>query len=102
VLAAKHVDAPLARQLIRPELVVAAFVNALGELPPAPDTGSLRQDLILLLDDLLHELAELGDVIINLLGELRRSPDLAAVMEQRFLAARRRSALEVFQRHRER
>jgi AcrR family transcriptional regulator len=80
------------------DLVVAAFVNALGQVPAAPDTGSLRQDLLLLLDDLIRELAELGDVIVNLLGELRRNPDVAAVMEQRYLADRRRTALEVFQR----
>jgi AcrR family transcriptional regulator len=80
------------------ELVVAAFVNAVSEVPAAPDTGSLREDLIILLDDLLRELAELGDIVASLLGELRRNPDLAAAMDERYIAARRRSVLDVFER----
>jgi AcrR family transcriptional regulator len=80
------------------DLVVAAFVNAVRDIPAAPDTGSLREDLIILFDDLLRELAELGDIISSLVGELRRNPDLAAVMEESYLASRRRSVLDVFER----
>jgi AcrR family transcriptional regulator len=80
------------------ELVVAAFVNAVSDIPAVPDTGSLREDLIILFDDLLRELSDLGDVISSLVGELRRNPDLAAVMEESYLASRRRSVLDVFER----
>jgi AcrR family transcriptional regulator len=80
------------------DLVVAAFVNAIAAAPAPRDTGNLRDDLVLLLDGLLHELAELGDIIADLLGELRRNPDLAAVMGEQYIAARRQSVLDAFER----
>ncbi|GAA2414086.1 TetR/AcrR family transcriptional regulator [Nonomuraea africana] len=84
------------------ELVVAAFVNAVSGGPAVPDTGSLRGDLLALMDVLLDELDELGDVIAGLLGELRRNAELAAAMEQHYIGARRRSLLAVFERARAR
>ncbi|TMR92758.1 TetR/AcrR family transcriptional regulator [Nonomuraea basaltis] len=84
------------------ELVVAAFVNAVSRGPGDPDTGSVRGDLLALMDLLLDELAELGDVIVGLLGELGRNADLAAAMEEHYIGARRRSVLAVFERARAR
>ncbi|MER6945215.1 TetR-like C-terminal domain-containing protein [Nonomuraea sp. NPDC000554] len=80
------------------ELVVAAFANAATPAPDPPDTGSLRADLLALMDVLLGELARLGDVIARLVGVARHHPELAAAMERHYLAARRRATLEIFQR----
>lgn len=84
------------------ELVVAAFVNGVSAAPGVPDTGSVRDDLLALMDGLLEELTTLGDVIAGLLGELRRNADLAQAMEQHYISARRRAVLTVFERARAR
>ncbi|WP_283136338.1 TetR/AcrR family transcriptional regulator [Rhizohabitans arisaemae] len=80
------------------DLVVAAFTDAVSAVPEPPDTGSLRDDLIALLDDLLRELAHLGDVISGLVGELRRNPDLAAAMGEGYISTRRTMLTTVFER----
>jgi AcrR family transcriptional regulator len=84
------------------DLVVAAFAAAVSAAPESPDTGHLRDDLLALLDGLLHELAALGDVIAGLLGELRRNPVLATAMEEHFIASRREAVVSVFDRARAR
>jgi AcrR family transcriptional regulator len=84
------------------QLVVAAFVDTVSAAPEPPDTGNLRDDLLILLDELLTELAELGDIITGLLGERRHNPDLAAVLHETYIAARRRIAIAVFERARAR
>lgn len=80
------------------DLVVAAFVSAVTDVPAVPDTGGLRGDLLALMEVLLVELARLGDVITGLIGEFHRNPDLAAAVERHYIGPRRRSALEVFER----
>ncbi|MGP3964287.1 TetR/AcrR family transcriptional regulator [Nonomuraea sp. 3N208] len=84
------------------DLVVAAFAGAVSAGPEPPDTGRLRDDLLALLDGLLQELTELGDVIAGLLGELRRNPALATAMEENFIASRREAVVSVFERARAR
>ncbi|WP_170222820.1 TetR-like C-terminal domain-containing protein [Nonomuraea turkmeniaca] len=51
---------------------------------------------------IVHELAEFGDVIVGLLGELRRTPLLATAMEEHFIASRRAAVTSVFERARDR
>jgi AcrR family transcriptional regulator len=77
-------------------LVVAAFTDAVRDLPVSPDTGSLREDLMAVLDGLVTELSRLGDVVLGLIGELRRSPDLAAAMSTGFVKSRREAITGVF------
>jgi AcrR family transcriptional regulator len=84
------------------DLVVAAFAAAVADLPAPQDTGSLRNDLLALLDSLLDELADLGDVIAGLVGELRRNPELATAMQRGYISSRRQAALDVFTRARAR
>lgn len=84
------------------DLVVAAFAAAVADLPAPQDTGSLRTDLLALLDNLLGELANLGDLIAGLLGELRRNPELATAMHRGYISSRRQAAVEVFTRARAR
>ncbi|MFI6025381.1 TetR/AcrR family transcriptional regulator [Amycolatopsis magusensis] len=83
-------------------LVVAAFTQAVEHIPDPPDTGSLRDDLVAVLDGLMLELDRLGDVMIGLIGELRRSPELAEAMRTGFIAARREMMTLVFERGRRR
>jgi AcrR family transcriptional regulator len=84
------------------DLVVAAFASAVADAPEPQDRGSLREDLLALLDSLLDELAEIGDIITGLVGELRRNPELAAAMRSGYIDARRQAALDVFLRSRDR
>jgi AcrR family transcriptional regulator len=83
-------------------LVVAAFTHAIQNIPEPPDTGSLRDDLVILLDGLMTELDRLGDVVTGLIGELRRSPDLAEAMRTGFVATRRKMMTQVFEQARRR
>lgn len=83
-------------------LVVAAFTDAVRNLPTSPDTGSLRDDLVTLLDGIVVELNRLGDVITGLIGELRRSPDLATAMRTGFIKSRKAAITTVFDNARQR
>lgn len=82
----------------KPDLVAAAFVSAATIAAQPPDTGNLRDDLLALLDSLVHELSELGDVIADLIGELRRDSSLATVLRTNYIDVRARSIQEVFAR----
>jgi AcrR family transcriptional regulator len=83
-------------------LVVAAFTHAIQNIPVPPETGLLRDDLVVILDGLMTELHELGDVVTGLIGELRRSPELADAMRSGFIAARRDLIMGVFDQARQR
>lgn len=83
-------------------LVVAAFTHAVHEIPVPPDTGSLREDLLVILDGLITELDRLGDVVTSLIAEIRRSPDLADAMRTGFIATRREATMQIFDRARQR
>ncbi len=78
------------------KLVVAAVANAVPPAPAFQDTGSLRSDLITLLDGLRHQLTDLNQIMAGLIGELRRNPELATAMRDGFFDDRRRIAREVF------
>lgn len=79
-------------------LVVAAFEHAISDLPAEHDTGSLRGDMLGVIDDLLNEMARLADVMAGLVGEMRRNPELATALRGGFLHARRQMALDAFAR----
>jgi AcrR family transcriptional regulator len=71
----------------KPELVVAALEQL---APPAatalPDTGSLRADLVAVLDGMRAGLmAQDAAVVLGLLTAMRNEPRLADVVRQRFL-----------------
>jgi AcrR family transcriptional regulator len=84
------------------DLVVAAFVNAVPTVLEPPDTGSLREDLLTLLDSLRQELNSLGDVIAGLIGELRRNSELASALRTGYVDSRAQALQTVFERARAR
>jgi AcrR family transcriptional regulator len=65
-----------------------------------PDTGSLRGDLLALADDAIAVLANplVRSVIQSLVAEARRSPDLAAVLTERFRNPRREAGDKMLRR----
>ncbi|MDT0346925.1 TetR/AcrR family transcriptional regulator [Streptomyces litchfieldiae] len=83
-------------------LVVAAFVNAVSDLPAGRDTGSLRGDLLAFFHDLIAEMERLADVMAGLVGELRRNTELAAAMREGYIYARRQAVIDAFVRARDR
>lgn len=83
-------------------LVVAAFTEAAKAIPTRPDTGTLRGDLVAILDGLITELRSLGGVVTELVSEVQRNPELAEAMRGTFVRARRDAMAEVYAAARER
>jgi AcrR family transcriptional regulator len=72
-------------------LVAFAVVSELG-VDPAPDTGSLRKDLIAAVETLRRAFAgTLGQALAGLVSDMAHDPDLAQLIRDDVLAARRRS-----------
>ena len=65
-----------------------------------PDTGSLRGDLQAIADDAIAVLANplVRNVIRSLIAEAHRSPELAAVLTERFSTPRRRAGARMLRR----
>ena len=65
-----------------------------------PDTGSLAGDLLAIADDAIAVLANplIRSVIQSLIAEARRSPDLAAVLTERFINPRREAGAQMLRR----
>jgi len=65
-----------------------------------PDTGSLRGDLLALANDAIAVLANplIRSVVQSLVAEARRSPDLAAVLTERFVNPRRDAGAKMLRR----
>jgi AcrR family transcriptional regulator len=64
------------------------------------DTGTLRGDLLAVAEDAISVLANplIRSVVQSLMVEARRSPDLAAVLAERFINPRREAGAEMFRR----
>ncbi|HEY9390711.1 MAG TPA: TetR-like C-terminal domain-containing protein [Mycobacteriales bacterium] len=61
------------------ELVVSAVAGMGAGCPPAPDTGTVRGDLLVFLSAVLHApRGPLGAVATSVIGEMAHSPQLAA------------------------
>jgi AcrR family transcriptional regulator len=65
-----------------------------------PDTGSLAGDLQAIANDAIAVLTNplIPSVIRSLLAEARRSPDLAAVLTERFIRPRREAGAQMLRR----
>ncbi|MFB9533417.1 TetR/AcrR family transcriptional regulator [Nonomuraea roseola] len=88
------------RYASKAELAFAATVHDVDDLPPAPDTGSLRGDLLVIAHRVWRRMndpaaRQVGPAII---AELSRSPGLAARFQQGLLAAERQSYAAVLNR----
>lgn len=71
------------------DLVVAAVSHSLSRTVVAPDTGSLRGDLMQLAEFLIGQATALADTLTAILIEVRRNPHLSAVVEQLLLQKKR-------------
>lgn len=79
-------------------LVAYSVLSEMGD-NPAADTGSLRDDLEAAVGTLLHAFAgPLGQALAGLVADMAQDPELAEVMRQQVLAARRESMREAFAR----
>lgn len=71
------------------ELVLAAFIEGAGHPAKAPDTGTLRGDLLQLGKVLCQHARKQASTIRALLMEISRNPVLAEVMQRQFLDERK-------------
>lgn len=83
-------------------LVAAAFRATLADAPEPADHGSLPADLVEILTGLRVELDRYGDVIAGLVGELRRSPELAVAIREDYVTGRVQAVVRAVERARER
>ena len=79
------------------ELVLAAFIEGIQQDEVAPDTGTLRGDLVGLGDMICDHVREHAPAMRAVLGELSRIPALHVEL-QRFLAGRRTMIQHTLQR----
>jgi AcrR family transcriptional regulator len=82
------------------ELVTAAIAALVSEEIVVPDTGSTREDLLLLMREAveLYSGSLAGRLIPNLIGAMARKPELAEAIRDGFLAGRRAALREVLRR----
>lgn len=71
------------------ELVLAAFIKGIGDAAPAPNTGTLRGDLLALGLVVCEQSARHASTIGAVLPEITRSPALSAAMQHEFVDQRR-------------
>lgn len=77
------------------ELVLAAFIEGTRASEVAPCTGSLREDLLQIGTSVCRQVSEHGSTMRAVLGELARSPALAAAFHDEFVLRRKRVFAEV-------
>lgn len=84
----------------KPAVVVAALVQSNRLALPAPDTGSLRNDLIAVQRHQVERMnaPDARRVTAGLIADLADDPDLADTYVSQFLAPRRASVWQVLQR----
>jgi AcrR family transcriptional regulator len=83
-------------------LVAYAVVSEMGH-NPAGDTGALRGDLEAAVETLLNAFAgPLGQALAGLVADMAQDDELAQIIRQEVLAARRKSMREAFARARAR
>jgi AcrR family transcriptional regulator len=86
----------------RRQLVAYAVVSEMGARPAA-DTGTLRGDLEAAVQTLLRAFAgPLGRALPGLVADMAQDRELAAIIREEVLAARRKSMREAFDRARAR
>jgi AcrR family transcriptional regulator len=86
----------------KPELVADAIRERHAERVPMPDTGSLRGDLLALIEAQTGKLLDEVHLACGLVTQLRASEELAAVMREHVIAAERARYETLLERARER
>lgn len=79
-------------------LVVAAISHATNDLPAHADTGSVREDLLTVLEGLRLELERFGDVISGLVSGARHDPELANAFRENLVAHGRDGLIDILTR----
>ena len=81
-------------------LIVDAVDACRESASQAPDTGSVRGDLLVFVRGFMHHLrtSDAGRVMPALIAELSRSPELASAFRENFVAPRRAKVLEAVRR----
>jgi AcrR family transcriptional regulator len=78
--------------------LVSAAVSQCREDVPLIDTGSLRSDLVALLDHMISGMRENAHLAAGLAQRLRESPQLARLFREEIMAAKRQSFMAILQR----
>ena len=82
----------------KPHLVAYCILSTMGA-SPAPDTGTLRGDLLAAVDTLRRAFAgPLGQALPGLLADMAHDPKLAQAVRQEVLAPRRKSMGDALRR----
>lgn len=71
------------------ELVLAAFVEGTRQVAADPDTGTLRGDLLRIGEQIRAHVSAHASTIRAVLMEISRSANLAAMLQEQFLAQRK-------------
>ncbi|MFV1362579.1 TetR/AcrR family transcriptional regulator [Mycolicibacterium elephantis] len=71
------------------ELVLAAFVEGTRQVAVDPDTGTLRGDLLRIGEQIRSHVSTHASTIRAVLMEISRSANLAAMLQEQFLAQRK-------------
>jgi AcrR family transcriptional regulator len=79
-------------------LVIDAFLRAGRDPSIAPDTGSVRGDLLEMLQGFLHMVQTQGELVQALVAEQRRHPELAEAFRATFLNHKKTAVREVLAR----
>ena len=80
------------------DLVVQAVTRRCAEEVVIPDTGSLRDDLLVMFGDQLRRYRRDGDILRAFAAEQWRHPELASAFRANFLTERRAAIRAVFER----
>jgi AcrR family transcriptional regulator len=82
------------------ELVTAAIAALVSEEIAVPETGSTREDVLLLMQEAveLYRGSLARRLMPNLIGAMAQKPELAKAVRDRFLGGRRRALAEVLRR----
>ncbi len=80
------------------DLVIDAFLRSGGDRLASPDTGSVRRDLVEMLQGFLHMVQTRGDLVQALVAEQRRHPVLAETFRTAFLRNRQAAVRDVLAR----
>lgn len=79
------------------DLVIAAVSHSLRQTVVAPNTGSLRGDLLRMAELITRQATALAGTLTAILIEVRRNPHLSAVVEQRLLHEKRPITQKILQ-----
>jgi AcrR family transcriptional regulator len=71
------------------ELVLAAFIEGISQVPVAPDTGGLRGDLLAIGQMVCAQAVDQAGTVRAVLGEFSRNPALSDALQHQFFDKRR-------------